>query len=113
MVNFVCDEDGPGKLLIVYYAGYGWVKDNSNEPMSLSSIALEVPHEKDLGIQWVKIEQTLSERNSNVLLIFDCSHAGQLCVPASSDRHRSFVTLLPAEKTKGPKVQEKSLSRQR
>lgn len=88
--KFVCDEDEPGGLLIVYYAGHGWAEDNSVGHLSLSGRFPETPAEQDMSIEWVEVERTLGKTKSDVLVIFDCCHAGSLCRPATRGRRRSF-----------------------
>ena len=43
-----------------------------------------------MSIQWTEVEHTLGKTTSDVLVIFDCCHAGLLCRPAFRGRRRSF-----------------------
>lgn len=88
--NFVCDNDEPGNLLIVYYAGHGWAENDSDGRLSLSGRFPEHDSEKDMSIEWIEVERTLEQTKSDVLVIFDCCHAGLLCCPAVRGAERSF-----------------------
>lgn len=90
VANFVCEKDGSGGLLIVYYAGHGWAENNSIGRLSLSGRYPDAANEKDMSIEWTEVEQTLGKTASDVLVIFDCCHAGLLCRPAFRGPRRSF-----------------------
>lgn len=90
VADFVWDNDGPRGLLIVYYAGHGWAEDNSVGRISLAGRFPEGANEKDMSIEWTEVEHTLGKTMSDVLVIFDCCHAGLLCRPAFRGRRRSF-----------------------
>lgn len=88
--QFVCDHDGPGGLLIVYYAGHGWANPNSVGRILLSGRFPNNSAEEDWSIEWIDVERTLAKTTSDVLVIFDCCHAGLLCRPAMRGPSRSF-----------------------
>ena len=90
VADFVFENDGPRGLLIVYYAGHGWAEDNSVGRISLSGRFPVADNEKDMSIEWNEVEHTLGKTTSDVLVIFDCCHAGLLCRPAVRGRRRSF-----------------------
>lgn len=90
LVNFVCENDGPKGLLIVYYAGHGWAEPQSDGHLQLAGRFPDRAGEKDRSIDWTKVEHTLEKTESDVLVVFDCCHAGLLCRPASRGPRRSF-----------------------
>lgn len=90
VTDFVYDNDTPKGLLIVYYAGHGWAENNSVGRISLSGKFPDNAHERDESIEWNEVEHSLSKATSDVLVIFDCCHAGLLCRPAFRGHRRSF-----------------------
>lgn len=90
MAEFVLQNDNPRGLLIVYYGGHGWAYKNSDGRIWLSGRYPDLDHEKDMSIAWTEVECTLSKAKSDVLVIFDCCHAGLLCRPVYRGRGRSF-----------------------
>lgn len=78
--EFVHEEDSTETLLIVYYAGHGWSEADDNGEIQLGG-RLPEEHEKigDVSLAWHEVERTLSRTKSDVLVIFDCCHAGLLC----------------------------------
>lgn len=89
--DFVTEEDGVGKLLVVYYAGHGRAGRNGQLVLSGS---LSTPQDEDededggnttadeaenASIDWSTIETaTLAKTSADVLVIFDCCAAGLL-----------------------------------
>lgn len=90
LADFVYDKDAPNGLLILYYAGHGWAETTSTGHISLSGRLVDAPNERDMSIEWTQVEHTLGKTMSDVLVIFDCCHAGLLCRPAFRGRRRSF-----------------------
>lgn len=43
-----------------------------------------------MSIDWTDVESTLAKARSDVLVIFDCCHAGLLCCPATRGHRRKF-----------------------
>ena len=92
VVDFVDvhDKTEPRTLLIVYYAGHGSADPNSFGRISLSGRYPNNDAEQDWSINWTDVEPILGNAESDVVVIFDCCHAGLLCRPAYRGPRRSF-----------------------
>lgn len=90
VAEFMLDEDGPGNLLIVYYAGHGSAERTSTGRLRLSGRFPCSEEERDMSVDWTDVESTLAKARSDVLVIFDCCHAGLLCCPATRGHRRKF-----------------------
>lgn len=85
--SFVSTYDGAHTLLIIYYAGHGHSSATASGSIALCekstcSKAENVP----VDIRWHEVDRPLSATSSNVLMIFDCSHAELLCRSAQASR---------------------------
>jgi hypothetical protein len=82
VVDFVYEEDGAGRLLVVYYAGHG--RAGSEGQLMLAG---NLTHDgentgENASIHWGNVETTLGRTRADVLVIFDCCCAGLLlCQP--------------------------------
>lgn len=78
--NFVDDHDNPQTLLLVYYAGHAYKSLTELGCLALSGKPI---YDQDkmiaASIEWHEVERTLVATSSDVLVIFDCCHAGLLC----------------------------------
>lgn len=76
---FVRDHDDEDTLLIIYYAGHGFVRDDNTGQLMLSRSG-KVPSEHGDAnkVVWNDIENLLDETSSDVLEIMDCRYAGDL-----------------------------------
>ena len=110
VANFVCENDSPEGLLIVYYAGHGWAEDESVGRLSLSGRFPVAPNEKDMSIEWTEVEHTLGKTQSDVLVIFDCCHAGLLCRPATRGRQSFYYVAACKEDQRTRSAGEKSFT---
>lgn len=90
VADFVLANNKPGTLLIVYYAGHGSADPNSIGRIALSGCYPNNDAENDWSINWTEVEPTLGKAASDVVVIFDCCHAGLLCRPAHRGPRRSF-----------------------
>lgn len=78
MADFVRDEDGAGRLLIVYYAGHGRAGPRGT--------LLSPPDEDDgtprgIDIEWIDLEPALRAAVADVLVVLDCCSAGSMRRP--------------------------------
>ncbi|KAK3616602.1 Phosphatidylinositol-4-phosphate 5-kinase [Elasticomyces elasticus] len=88
--DFVHEEDAEQGLLIVYYAGHGYTSEAS-ESGELNMIGSRAPpstmeharqeFQKDPSVMWSTVSQPIENADADVLLIFDCCHAGLLARP--------------------------------
>lgn len=79
VADFVLDEDGKDRLLIVYYSGHGdagLVSASSEKKLLLSG-----PGGK--AIDWAEVEPTLRKAQADVLVVLDCCYAGLMCRSAA------------------------------
>jgi hypothetical protein len=92
VVDFLHKHDNiePRTLLIVYYAGHGGADRASIGRISLSGCHPDNDAARDRSIAWTEVEPTLAKAESDVVVIFDCCHAGLLCRPARRGPSRSF-----------------------
>lgn len=92
VVDFLHKHDSiePRTLLIVYYAGHGGADRTSTGRISLSGCHPDNDAQRDRSIAWTEVETTLAKAESDVVVIFDCCHAGLLCRPARRGPSRSF-----------------------
>jgi hypothetical protein len=76
--DFVDDHDDEDTLLIIYYAGHGFVRNINPGQMEL--MGWRGPRESGSAnkIFWNKVENLLDETSSDVLEIMDCCYAGDL-----------------------------------
>jgi hypothetical protein len=80
LANFVVAHDKPRTLLIIYYAGHGYSSARGMGRIALSGKPIYGQEGKLAGsIEWHEVERTLSATSSDVLVIFDCCQAGELC----------------------------------
>lgn len=82
--EFVSTFDGRNTLLMVYFAASSRVSAAHGGRIVLSA---DLDHgtdvEPDPFIEWFKVERALKWVKADVLVVFDCSHAGLLCRDAS------------------------------
>jgi hypothetical protein len=92
VVDFLHKHDSiePRTLLIVYYAGHGGSDPTSTGRISLSGCYPVNDAARDRSIAWTEVESTLAKAESDVVVIFDCCHAGLLCCPARRGPRNSF-----------------------
>ena len=80
LANFVATHTQPRTLLIIYYAGHGSSSGRGDSRIALSGRSFMDEKDKAAySIEWDDVERTLSTTTSDVLVIFDCCHAGLLC----------------------------------
>ena len=113
--NFVYEEDVERGLLIIYYAGHGY-SDAETQSGDMKLIGRRTPvtteeaqeaqdkQEKRTSIVWSKVEPAIQNTDADVLLIFDCCHAGRLCYTRSGpDSYFEFLgACAHHETTRGP-----------
>ncbi|KAK7991005.1 homeobox domain-containing protein [Apiospora arundinis] len=101
--EFVIRNDDVNTLLIVYYAGHG--RQESSRPGSVrsggdrktlkltASTSLRGGVDTDFhDIIWESVENNINDTRADVLVIFDCCHAGQLG-NVRGNNHRAFEYL--------------------
>ncbi len=78
---FVDDNDDEDTLLIIYYAGHGFVRDDNPGQMELRG--WKAPSESGTAnkVLWNSVEKVLDETSSDVLEVMDCCYAGDLGEP--------------------------------
>ncbi|KAI9711322.1 MAG: Phosphatidylinositol-4-phosphate 5-kinase [Bogoriella megaspora] len=79
--NFYYEFEGQNTLYIVYYAGHGWKDESSEENDWLKlggSTAQKAMKNPNNVLIWNKAEAQLQGKDADILLIFDCCHAGLL-----------------------------------
>lgn len=92
--EFVDDENGPQRLLIIYYAGHGWSKAADDGKIKLSGRhPCDEKEGQEDSIEWVEVERVLSKTKADVLVIFDSCNAGLLCREAHRGQGRCFQYL--------------------
>ena len=103
LTDFAFSEDKERRLLIVYYAGHGFSDDEvQSSDIKLTGLVydeypsfyeahvqhrkLRPRHPKSKSVQgkendilWSNVETAIKKLDAEVLLIFDCCHAGRLC----------------------------------
>ncbi|KAL9088953.1 MAG: hypothetical protein Q9165_006010 [Trypethelium subeluteriae] len=99
LVNFVrkFERNTENVLLIIYYAGHGWAQGAQESLAKDLYLAGKVTQatenrkkqEKRNQIMWREAEQNIKDAEADVLLIFDCCHAGWMC--RSNEPHRYEV----------------------
>ncbi|KAI9653001.1 MAG: hypothetical protein M1821_007754 [Bathelium mastoideum] len=113
LVNFVreFERNSESVLLIIYYAGHGWAQGAQESAakhlyLAGSAFFLKITlwkltvvyrkvtqatenQEKRNRIMWKEAEQNIKDAEADVLLIFDCCHAGWMC--RSNEPHRYEV----------------------
>ncbi|KAK5733770.1 hypothetical protein LTR17_009474 [Elasticomyces elasticus] len=102
LADFVHAEDAEQGLLIIYYAGHGYPSEAS-ESGELNMIGSRAPpstieharqeFQKDPSIMWSTVSQPIGNADADVLLIFDCCHAGQLARPFSRNPQSTYEFL--------------------
>lgn len=95
--SFVKHHDASRTLLIVYYAGHGYHSSKGTGYLALSGKPIYYEDARiAASIEWNEVERTLVATSSDVLVIFDCCHAGLLCRSAQDglvNRTRIFQYL--------------------
>jgi Caspase domain len=97
LADFIFEHDSIGVLLIIYYAGHGWAPRGSPKEFYLlgyryfpfhrlfiltggSKTDQQAQKENERNrVAWVTAESLLENTEADVLVIFDCCQAGQLC----------------------------------
>ncbi|KAK6822851.1 homeobox domain-containing protein [Apiospora arundinis] len=93
--TFVYENDNKDTLLIIYYAGHGFLDYEPVKLMLTPSIKLPKkstrdPHE----VIWTSAENLIQQTCADVLVIFDCCNAGALdCSNRASQNNRTFEYL--------------------
>ncbi|KAK7918081.1 hypothetical protein PG985_009955 [Apiospora marii] len=100
LAKFVNEKDGMNTLLIVYYAGHGFseygMPGNDREILKLTPSTtmprenITDPHE----VVWDSADALIRKTRADVLVIFDCCHAGELERGVRAyNNHRAFEYL--------------------
>ncbi|KAK8127031.1 uncharacterized protein PG998_002790 [Apiospora kogelbergensis] len=77
LAQFVYENDNTNTMLIIYYAGHGRPGSDRGNLRLTPSISL--PSNGELHeIVWESAESNIRETKADVLVIFDCCHAGEL-----------------------------------
>ncbi|KAF2233663.1 hypothetical protein EV356DRAFT_577271 [Viridothelium virens] len=79
--NFYYDFEGQNALYVVYYAGHGWEDESPEADGGLKlgeSTAQKAMKNPNNTLVWNNAEKGLQGKNADILLIFDCCHAGLL-----------------------------------
>ncbi|KAE8446889.1 hypothetical protein EG329_011520 [Mollisiaceae sp. DMI_Dod_QoI] len=91
LAQFVLENDGPSTLFIVYYAGHGRPEELRG---GLKLAGKRSPTPELHEIVWRSAENNIQATRSDVLVIFDCCHAGELEKSTrSTGAHRAFEYL--------------------
>ncbi|KAF2230440.1 hypothetical protein EV356DRAFT_536373 [Viridothelium virens] len=103
------EKQGESTLLIIYYAGHGWLhysQDAKSRQKSLGLAgSLSQKAQKQLrrnGIVWDLAEANIKDVEADVFLIFDCCHAGALCRSMENQRFGALAACAADAKTKIP-----------
>ncbi|KAH8198233.1 hypothetical protein TruAng_007617 [Truncatella angustata] len=79
LAEFVDDHDDTNTLLIVYYAGHGRPGNVPGALRLTGSTSLRTEDDSELHeIVWSSAEHNIKKTRADVLVIFDCCHAGEL-----------------------------------
>ncbi|KAK5694841.1 Phosphatidylinositol-4-phosphate 5-kinase [Elasticomyces elasticus] len=110
LADFVRTQDAEQGLLIIYYAGHGYPNETS-ESGELKMVGSRAPpstieharqeFQKDPSIMWSTVSQPIGNADADVLLIFDCCHAGMLARPFSRDPRNTYEFLGACSENKG------------
>ncbi|KAI9679697.1 MAG: Phosphatidylinositol-4-phosphate 5-kinase [Bathelium mastoideum] len=79
--NFYFDFEGQNALYVVYYAGHGWEDESPEGDGGLKlggSTAQKAMKNPNNALIWDNAEERLQGKNADILLVFDCCHAGLL-----------------------------------
>lgn len=106
LANFVHDEDGKDTLLIIYYAGHG-VSDTTTGRLVLAQGNPKVMDKHLNQIVWNEAECLINDIEADMLLVFDCCHAGQLAGSKTRELSNKIFEFLGAtqanDTTKAPR----------
>ncbi|KAK5683305.1 hypothetical protein LTS10_004836 [Elasticomyces elasticus] len=110
LADFVHAEDAERGLLIIYYAGHGYSSEAS-ETGELNMIGSRAPpstkeharqeFQKDPSIMWSTVSQPIANADADILLIFDCCHAGQLARPFARNSQSPYEFLGACSESNG------------
>ncbi|KAF8849841.1 hypothetical protein BDZ45DRAFT_697220 [Acephala macrosclerotiorum] len=94
LAKLVHDHDDPNNLFIVYYAGHGRPEESQGGLRLAGKRSLVKPTSELHEIVWGSAEHNIKATRSDVLVIFDCCHAGELEKSIrSTGTHRAFEYL--------------------
>ncbi|KAI9777218.1 MAG: hypothetical protein M1816_004825 [Peltula sp. TS41687] len=103
IAEFIHDHDSQHALLILYYAGHGWPDtDGGPRQFMLAGKTSQSALEKKVrdSIAWGLVETNLEVTEADILVIFDCCHAGALCRPSRGPTRRyEFLGACTEDKT--------------
>ncbi|KAL9095056.1 MAG: hypothetical protein Q9165_002658 [Trypethelium subeluteriae] len=98
------EKQGESTLLIIYYAGHGWLRNPQDDRSLQKSLglvgSLSQKAQKQIsrnGIVWELAEANIENSEADVLLIFDCCHAGVLCRSMENQRLRGALAACAAD----------------
>ncbi|KAI9658387.1 MAG: hypothetical protein M1821_002520 [Bathelium mastoideum] len=81
IANFYFEFEGKNALYIVYYAGHGWKDESPGGDGGLKlggSTTQKALKDPNNALIWENAEKMLQGKAADILLIFDCCHAGLL-----------------------------------
>jgi len=84
VADFVFDEDGPDRLLIVYYSGHGF--RSSKGRLLMHGSRQKDEDGREMYVDWTEVETSLGKARADVLVILDCCYAGVLQSAQQSTR---------------------------
>ncbi|KAF2236188.1 hypothetical protein EV356DRAFT_565642 [Viridothelium virens] len=112
LVNFLSDfeDERSSVLLIIYYAGHGWAHRSDDAEQHETQLRLvgqttqeQKPKEKFRNtIMWDEAEKNIANAEADVLLIFDCCHAGLLGRSHATKRFESLAACTAEMTTRPP-----------
>ncbi|KAK8108540.1 hypothetical protein PG984_014341 [Apiospora sp. TS-2023a] len=95
LAQFVYENDSKDTMLIIYYAGHGRPGNSRGNLRLTPSISLPTDTNGELHeIVWESAETNIRDTKADVLVIFDCCHAGELERSVRGHwKHRAFEYL--------------------